>query len=87
MLDKEVIEQLADRKLNELTATQEYETSTEGTFDDPGMEAYSWTCDVQETGTEAITYIVLTVSKENTDLTAKASRLVYTPPQTGGTTP
>ncbi len=87
MLEKEVVEQLADRKLNELTATQEYETSTEGTFDDPDLAAFSWESEVQSTGDEAITYLVVTISKENSDVTATASRLVYSPPDTGETGP
>lgn len=80
LIERETIERLAQSKLKELAATREYESVTEGDFSAEGMGKYAWQAATQESGVENLKHLSISVTLENSDLTAKAETLVFTPP-------
>ncbi len=80
LIERETIERLAQSKLKELAGTREYESVTEGDFSAEGMGQYSWQAGTQESGVENLKHLSISVTLENSDLTAKAETLVFTPP-------
>lgn len=88
--ESERMRRLADEKLQELIATGDYQTITEGDFAERGENRYTWTAELQPTGVEnleALTVIVVRVNRRD-DPGYDASQLIYIPPvATGGGTP
>lgn len=80
IIERETIERLAQSKLKELAATREYESVTEGDFSAEGLPDYTWTAATQESGVENLQHLNVTVELDNSDLTATADTLVFTPP-------
>ncbi len=80
IIERETIERLAQSKLKEIAATREYDSVTEGDFSGEGLPDYSWTAATQESGVENLQHLSVTVELNNSDLTASAETLVFTPP-------
>ena len=86
----ERMRRLADEKLQELIATGDYETITEGDFTERGENRYNWTSALEPTGVENLESLTVTVVRVNRrdDSGYEASQLIYIPPvETGGATP
>jgi len=86
----ERMRRLADEKLQELIATGDYQTITEGDFTERGENRYSWSTVLDPTGVENLESLTVTVVHVNRrdDSGYKASQLIYVPPvATGGATP
>lgn len=80
IIERETIERLAQSKLKEIAATREYDSVTEGDFSGEGLPDYSWSAATQESGVENLQHLRVTVELDNSDLTASAETLVFTPP-------
>lgn len=76
----EQLERAADQKLNELLGTGEFTVDGSGTFDDPDLQSLEWSSTYEDTGTENLAYVKVTVSQG--DHEASADRLIFIPPQT-----
>ena len=86
----ERMRRLADEKLQELIATGDYQTITEGDFTERGENRYSWSTVLDPTGVENLESLTVTVVHVNRrdDSGYQASQLIYIPPvATGGATP
>ena len=86
----ERMRRLADEKLQELIATGDYQTITEGDFTERGENRYTWTSLLDPTGVENLETLTVTVVRVNRrdDSGYDASQLIYIPPvATGGVTP
>lgn len=86
----ERMRRLADEKLQELIATRDYETLTEGDFTERGENRYTWTSLLEPTGVENLEVVTVTVVRvdRRDDLGHEASQLIFIPPvATGGVTP
>jgi hypothetical protein len=82
MLAQEDVTRLASAKLKELIATQEYLDSPEGTFEDPTLEnRYSWTSELEQSGTETLELLTVTVTHSSSGEEASASQLLFVPPE------
>lgn len=90
LLEKDKVSRLAQQKLDEVVATEEYKTATQGSFDAPD-EKYSWTLENVATGVESLVGLRLTVtdSTRANGRTGVAETLKYEPPTTtdAGATP
>jgi hypothetical protein len=75
----ERLERAADEKLNELIATGEILTDGSGGFDDEDESDLSWSSTYEETGTENLAFVQVTVTKGTA--TAIADRLMFIPPE------
>jgi len=83
LLEKDKVSRLAQQKLDEVIATEEYKTATQGSFDSPD-EKYSWTLENVATGVESLVGLRLTVtdSTRANGRTGVAETLKYEPPTT-----
>lgn len=80
------LSRLAHDKLDELLATEGWRDEAGGSFDDPRLSDVTWTATSEETGTENVVAVRVTVIKGTQE--THAETLVYEIPETtGGTTP
>lgn len=80
------LSRLAHDKLDELLATEGWRDEAGGSFDDPRLSDVTWTATSEETGTENVLVVRVTVVKGTQETNAET--LVYEVPETtGGTTP
>ncbi len=85
--DSERLQRLAFEKLDELLATGEYATNTEGDFTDRGQSKVAWKVETNTTGIENLGTVTVTVTSPQ-GRKEEAETLVYErPEQSGGTTP
>jgi hypothetical protein len=82
MQEGERMRRLADEKLSELVATGEYLYLTEGDFADRSETRYTWTAELQPTGTENLQAFTVRVVHANRrdDTGYEAAELVFVPP-------
>lgn len=80
IIERETIERLAQSKLKEIAATREYDSVAEGDFSGEGLPDYTWSAATQESGVENLQHLSVTVELDDSDLTATAETLVFTPP-------
>ena len=63
-VEREEIQRLATQKLDELIATGEWATVSDGTFDEEQFEDFTWALATETTGIEGLEYVQLTVTLE-----------------------
>lgn len=80
---KELVERIAHEKLEELVATQAWQSESGGSFDRQELRDYTWSLDEVDVGIENVTGLRVTVTSLNKGRSV-ATTLVYVPPQTGG---
>lgn len=76
--DRDTVSLLANEKLNELVATQEYREQSGGSFDDDRYQNFTWTVEELPTTVEGVSAIRLTVTNSSLRETT-VERLVFTP--------
>jgi len=83
LMEKDKVTRLANQKLDEIIATEEYKTATQGTFDVPD-DKYTWTLENVATGVESLVGLRITVadSTRPNGRTGVAETLKYEPPTT-----
>lgn len=86
-LERERMQQLAIDKFDELVATEEYNSTTSGTFEDRNEPDYEWSAEVEATGVEGLDELVLTVTRSSGDRDAEItiSGLLYAVNTSGDT--
>ena len=80
----ELVERLAQQKLDELISTHTFDQSNlGGEFTD---NDYAWTATTQPTGVENLEAVTVRITKKgrNAEQAAEATCYVYVPPQNGG---
>lgn len=84
--EKELASRLAEDKLDELIATEAWQTDTGGDFTEEPFTDYSWELEEVATGTEGLTGLRVTVTSTK-HRGATAETIVYEPTATteGGT--
>jgi type II secretory pathway pseudopilin PulG len=86
VLGAERLQRLAQQKLDEIVATEDYNT-TSGDFSDEGANGFEWTMTDDPSGVENLDTITVTVDKSNgTGGSQTVSTLVYRSPASTGTT-
>lgn len=82
--ERDLISRVANEKMQELIATQAWQSEAGGTFDDETLSDYTWSVEEVNVGIDTLTGLNLTVSSTGKgDLTI--STVVFTPPAaTGG---
>lgn len=86
----ERLQDLAAYKYQELIATGDYATITEGDFQDQGLPDYRWTCDVETTSYEGVVVVRVTAQAPGIDSDKRSVSAVFFEPTnltTGATTP
>lgn len=83
-LERDVLNNLAQEKLDELVATGEWTTASEGTFEAERYQDFEWSLQTQTTSIEALEHLLLTVTKTGPggEDSASAEALVYRPAAT-----
>lgn len=83
LIEKDKVSRLAQQKLDEIIATEEYKTATQGTFDVPD-DKYTWNLENISTGVENLNGLRLTVtdSTRSDGRTGVAETLKFVPPTT-----
>lgn len=91
-IETEALQRLANEKFDELVATQEWQSASEGGFDGAQFEDYSWSTETETTTVAGLEYLRVTVTRAfaGREDTAFVDGLVYTPdtttvPLDGGT--
>ena len=87
MQEGERMRRLADRKLQELVATGDYQFTTSGDFADLYEDRYAFTAALEPTGTEYLDALIVTVTRKDRrdDPGVDVSELIFIPPtSTGG---
>ncbi len=80
---KELVERIAHEKLEELVATEAWQSESGGSFEQEELRDYTWTLEEVNVGITNMIGLRVTVSSINRGR-AIATTLVYTPPQQGG---
>jgi type II secretory pathway pseudopilin PulG len=84
-LQAEKLQRLAHQKLDEIIATQDF-NSQGGDFADQGQPNIQWTMTDDSTGVENLDQVIVTVTQDESDSTAQTVQtLLYKAPQTGTT--
>lgn len=81
--DKELITRIANDKLQELIATEAWQSEAGGSFDDPNLDDFTWSLEEVNVGIENLTGLNLTVDSSNRG-EVTVSTIVFTPPETTG---
>jgi prepilin-type N-terminal cleavage/methylation domain-containing protein len=82
--EKDFIDRIAHEKLQELIATQAWQSEAGGTFDDERLRDYTWSLQETNVGVENLTGLTLTVSSQNKGENS-ISTIVFTAPAPTGT--
>ncbi|ARU40623.1 hypothetical protein CCB80_05500 [Armatimonadetes bacterium Uphvl-Ar1] len=82
--EKDFIDRIAHEKLQELIATQAWQSEAGGTFDDERLRDYTWSLQESNVGVENLTGLTLTVSSQNKGENS-ISTVVFTAPAPTGT--
>jgi len=78
-LERERMYQLAIDKFDELVATEEYNSTTDGTFEDRNEPNFDWSAEIEATGIEGLDELIVTVTRSAGDREAEVtvSGLLY----------
>jgi prepilin-type N-terminal cleavage/methylation domain-containing protein len=90
MQEGERMRRLADKKLEALVATGDYEFVTSGDFSEENDDRYDFTASLEPTGTENLNVVRVTVTRKDRkdDEGVEASQVIFIPPtNTGGQMP
>lgn len=83
--EKDLVDRLAARKLEELVATEAWRSESGGSFDEARHSDYTWTLEQVDTGVANVIGLRLEVTSLNKGA-ATAETLIFDPPAEGGTT-
>lgn len=82
--EKNLVDQLAHEKLDELVATQTWQTESGGSFEDPRFQDYTYTVEATPVDTEGLTVVTVQVNSLSKG-SATARTIVFVPlPESGG---
>jgi len=83
--EKDLVDRLATRKLEELIATEAWRSESGGSFDEARHSDYTWSLEQVDTGVPNVVGLRLEVTSLNKG-EASAETLLYDPPAEGGAT-
>ncbi len=81
--ERDLIDRIAHEKLDELVATQAWQTEAGGSFDDPRYSDYTWSIEEENVGIENLTGLTFTVDSTNKG-SVTISTVVFTAPAATG---
>jgi prepilin-type N-terminal cleavage/methylation domain-containing protein len=81
--ERDLIDRIAHEKLDELVATQTWQSEAGGGFDDPRFSDYTWSIEEENVGIENLTGLTLTVDSTNKG-SVSISTVVFTAPAATG---